>query len=175
MGLNPFTVKSIKGVFSNIPNYLKKHREEKKEEKRINTLIVKQEHKDQNKLYNQSYVEEAREHQKEKARAVLASNAPLAKKLIAINELHKDHRQPKINPAIQELADRAYINRYKKDQRLERQAMIKKVLDEDKTNKIHERIERMNQVRHRNNMLKINMAADKLIREAKFLVRGKHA
>ena len=168
---NPFTTKQIKGVFGNISKFMQTKKEAKKEEKRLDTLQAKQEHKDNTKYYNQDYVNEAREYQKEKARQVIDSNVPLSHKLKAINELHKDHRQPKINPTIQELSDRAYVNRYKKDMRMERVKMIQKAILDDRAYKNNERAVKMEAIQNRNRMLKMDSKVNQIINQIKQQLR----
>lgn len=165
---NKFTIKTIKGIFSKIPISIQKYREEKKEEKRLDNLQTRQEHKENVRYYNQDYINEAREHIKNKAKEIIDTpNLPLAMKLKALNEYHKDHRQPKINPSIQELSDKTYINKYRREKRFERMDMLKKVLSEHKENQLKEREDKINKVKERNEMLKMNSKANMILIQAK--------
>ncbi len=171
MVTNPFTKKYIKGVFSNIPASMERRRQEYKEEKRLDFLESKQNQKYSLKSFNQAQIDEAREYQKQKAREVIDSDAPLSHKIKAINELHKEHR-PKLNPVIQEISDRAYINRFNKDKRLERNEMLKRVLDEDKLRKQRERFNRMQEVSERKAMQDTKRKAEMFMRQTKMDLMG---
>ncbi len=123
-------------IFSGLKDSFKRNVSEIREKRQANALEQEQyqteTRKEQGRYTNSELRQRAIDHQKEKAFDTINNpKAPLGHKVKAINEYYKDHDTPKMSNSLQELSDRAYINRYKRDRNMEKVKAIRQaVLDE---------------------------------------------
>jgi hypothetical protein len=158
---------AVQGIFGKINNYLDNRKEMKKIEKNRDELERKEDFRNENKISRQNEREEAINFVKEKSKEIINSNAPLGKKLEAVNEYFKDHNKPKISQAMQDLSDRRYLNLRRRERRFEKMNLVKNLIREEKEKVMNERRERMDRIEETRKMNKCNRDADMLINKAR--------
>jgi hypothetical protein len=125
------------------------------------------ERKESIKQVHMNSLNEAKEHHKNKAIDVLNdNNQNLGKRISAINEIYKDDK-PKGSNVVQEINDRSYLNRYRRDMRLEKNRLLKQLVQEEKTRKQMESINKRMVCQERNGLLKAQREMANLIMKAK--------
>lgn len=167
---------AVKGVFgflkSKTSNYLDERKAERDNESLRRQLEQKEDYRDLKRMNELSSREKIAEYNKAKSiQTINNHNLPLAKKLNALNELYKDHTKPKSNVSLQELSDKMNMNKYRKEQRLEKNRLMKQIIEQDKINQRQNRLIRMNQIQERNKMMKLNLEANKIIQREKMQLR----
>lgn len=155
------------GLKSKTSKYLDELKAKREQDKREQEEYQTLKRKEEQKIFANDLRNQAIEAQKEKAIHIIDSDVPLGKKLHAVNELYKDHSKPKSSNALQEISDRAYINRYRRDKRIEKNNFVKELVNADKLRRQNQILERKSNIKLRQQEREVKNEVRKLLNEGR--------
>ena len=165
---------SIFGSAKNkVSNYIDEFKAKRELDKKEQEYYESEKIKSEKRSYEDEINMMAREHQINKNKEILNSDVPLGHKVKALNELYKDYSKPKGSINMQELSNKMYLNRMRRDLRLQKINELKRIVQEDKERKQIERNERMNFLNQRKEFNKIQKDVKFLLNKSR--LGGKNA